>query len=340
MHLVPVVSSIGKPLMPCRQSRARELIRKGKAIKRFNRGIFYIQLTDREDGEIQEVVLGIDPGSKKEAFTIKSNKHTFFNLQADAVTWVKDRESLSTQLRRGRRYRKTPYRKNKLNRSRGGIPPSTLARWNLKLRILSWLKKMYPISIVVVENIKASTKKGAKKWNISFSPLEVGKEWFYNKIREKTELILVDGYQTYLMREFLGLTKSSNKMAESFDAHCVDSWVLANCYSGGHLEPDNTNILYLTPYQFHRRQLHVTNPVKGGTRKPYGGTMSLGRKRGSWVKHFKYGLCYIGGNSKGRLSLHSLDGKRLTQLGKTEDCQHITYSSWTLRKEKRHSAAS
>src|SRR3989304_749474 len=70
------------------------------------------------------------------------------------------------------------------NRARGGIPPSTKARWNWKLRIINWLKKMFPITIIVVEDIKAWSKKNQKKWNSSFSPLEVGKKWFYQEVRK------------------------------------------------------------------------------------------------------------------------------------------------------------
>lgn len=74
--------------MPCHPARARELVRKGKAVRRFNRGLFYIQLTGREDGDKQPIAVEIDPGSKKEGITVKSEAHTYLNIQADAVTWV------------------------------------------------------------------------------------------------------------------------------------------------------------------------------------------------------------------------------------------------------------
>ncbi|HEX2243525.1 MAG TPA: RRXRR domain-containing protein, partial [Gammaproteobacteria bacterium] len=37
MVYVPVVSKTGRPLMPCHPARARELVQKGKAVRRFNR---------------------------------------------------------------------------------------------------------------------------------------------------------------------------------------------------------------------------------------------------------------------------------------------------------------
>lgn len=66
-----------------------------------------------------------------------------------------------------------------------------------------------------------------------------------------------------------------------------------------------------------------------GIRKQYGGTRSMGLKRGSWVKHPKYGLCFVGGTSKGRVSLHDLStGKRLTQGAKTQDVAFLHFASW------------
>ena len=59
---VPVVSKTGKPLMPCSPRRARKLLEKGKAVKRWCRGFFYIKLTEREDGSVQS---GADPGGRE-----------------------------------------------------------------------------------------------------------------------------------------------------------------------------------------------------------------------------------------------------------------------------------
>ena len=317
--------------MPCHPARARELVRKGKAVRRFNRGLFYIQLTVREDGDIQPVAVGIDPGSKKEGITVKSEAHTYLNIQADAVDWVKGAVKTRQQMRRTRRYRKTPCRGNRSNRAIGGIPPSTKARWQWKLRLCRWLAKLYPIACFVVEDLKAHTQ-GGRRWNGSFSPLQVGKEWLYSELEKLGRVIRKQGWETKELRDALGLKKTGRKLAEVFEAHCIDSWVLANGYTGGHTEPDNTRLLCIMPLRFHRRQLHRLQPEKGGIRKPYGGTRSLGFKRGGLVKHAKHGLVYIGGRLKGRISLHSLiDGKRLCQNAKPSDCKFLAFNSWRTR---------
>lgn len=327
--------------MPTTNKKANKLIASGRALRRFDRGLFYIKLVDRADGYTQPIAVGIDPGSKKEAFTVKSASHTYLNIQADAVTWVKDAVKTRREMRRGRRFRKTPYRQCRPNRNINSshLPPSTRARWGWKLRLCRWLSRYFPIEAFVVEDIAAVTKAGKRRWNASFSPLEVGKTWFYGEFGSIATVKTLQGYETKELRDGLELKKSSNKMSEKFEAHCVDSWVLANWYTGGHNQPDNTALLYTVPLRFHRRQLHRLQSESGGRRKPYGGTLSLGFKRGSWVRHPKYGVCYIGGNMNKRLTLHSLqNGERLCRNAKPEDCKFLTYASWRVRKEKTHSS--
>lgn len=325
---VPVVSATGKPLMPCHPARARELIRKGRAARSFRRGIFYILLLDRGEGETQAIACGIDPGSKKEGFTVKSEAHTFLNIQADAVTHVKKVVEVRRNMRRTRRFRKTPCRADRQNRSRGGIPHSTKARWGWKLRIVEQLVKLYPITDFVVEDIKAKTT-GRRRWDKSFSPLQVGKQWFYAELAKLGDVHLKQGWETAELRVDAGLKKTSKKMAEVFEAHCVDSWVLANWCVGGHVVPDNKRILCVSSLQFHRRRLHALQPAAGGVRRRDGGTRSCGFKRGALVEHSKYGLAYIGGTAAGKVSLHSLvGGKRLCQNAKPTEVKVRAYNTW------------
>ncbi len=323
---VPVLNMDNKPLMPTTPSRARRWIVSGKATGFFKKGVFCIRLNIKTGENKQDIAVGIDPGSKKEGFTVKSKSHTYLNIQADAVTWVKGAVENRRNMRRARRYRKTPCRQPRFNRKKGGLAPSTKARWQWKLRILNWLNKLFSISHVVVEDIKAKTT-GKRRWDKSFSPLEIGKNWFYSFL---PNLTLKQGWETKELRDSLGLKKTSNKLSKSFNAHCVDSWVLANYIVGGHIKPDNKNILYLKPLRFHRRQLHALQPSKGGRRRLYGGTISIGLKRGSLVKHSTHKLVYVGGTRKNRISLHNLEGKRLGQSFKVEDCKFLTYNSWTF----------
>jgi hypothetical protein len=317
--------------MPTTFSRALRWIKSRKATPFWKKGVFCVRLNvPPSDVRKQDIACGIDSGSKREAFTVKSKSHTYLNVLTETPDWVKDAIKVRRSMRHARRFRnmrRRPARFN--NRHKSKLPPSTKARWRWKLRICSWLSKLFPISIFIVEDIQAKTLKGAKKWNTSFSPLEVGKHWFYAELKKLGKVEIRRGYETKELRDSLGLKKSSAKLDDKFECHNVDSWVLANCIVGGHTEPDNKSILKAIPLRFHRRQLHYLQPNKSGVRRLYGGTRSLGFKRGSLVKHKKYGLCYVGGNSKGRISVCSLvDGKRLSTTIKVEDCKFKCYGSW------------
>ena len=318
-----------KPLMPCHPARARELIRKGRAKPRFKKSIYYIELINVSSQSTQPIAAGVDKGSKKEGYTVKSKKRTLLNIQADAITWVKDAVSQRREMRRSRRFRKTPCRQNRKNRARGGIPPSTKARWAWTLRVCQTLSFLYPITIFVVEDIGARTKKGQTKWNTSFSPLEIGKKWFYEELRKTTIVETRKGYETKEIRDKLGLKKSKNKLESNFNAHCVDSWSLAWSVIGGATVPDNKKLMLITPIRLHRRQLHVLQPGKGGIRRPYGSTRSIGLKRGSLVKHAKHGVAYVGGHMKGKISLHRVDtGERFVRNINPVDCVVLEYNTW------------
>lgn len=389
---VPVIDINQRPLMPTSPARARRWIESGKATPFWKRGIFCVRLNvEPSERNTQPIAVGVDPGSKREGYTVKSQTHTYLNVQTHTVDWVKDHVEVRRSMRRARRFRNTPCRQNRKNRlvNKQKLPPSTKARWQWKLRICKWLTLMFPVSTFVVEDIKAKTWKGARrpkacdktkspqllesnsrrtathsflksapsnafrratqellgsgvrKWNSMFSPLEVGKQWFYSELRSLANLQTRTGNDTYEMRQELGLKKSKNKLSNSFSAHCVDSWVLANWSVGGHERPDNTRLIEIIPLEFHRRQLHRLQHAVGSVRARYGGTISDGLKRGSLVKHVKYGLVYVGGYmekptkkepSRKVISLHDIStGKRITQNALKDDCKFLTYNTWRIQ---------
>ena len=173
---VPVKTKDGQQLMPTHAARARKLVKRGEATPYFNNGIYCIRLNkEPSDRDTQEIAVGVDPGSKKEGFSVKSAAHTYLNVQADAHNQVGKKVAKRRELRRSRRSRKCPNRKNRTNRlaNKVRIPAGTRARWDWKLRILDWFSKLFPVTHVCVEDIKARTIAHAKKWNTSFSPLEV-----------------------------------------------------------------------------------------------------------------------------------------------------------------------
>jgi hypothetical protein len=333
--VVPVLALDGEPLMPTCASRARRWVKEHKATPFWLNGVWCIRLKFEPSGRAkQEVEVGIDPGSKREAYTVASKAHTYLNVLSDAIDWVKEAVETRRILRRSRRNRKTPCRANRKNRARGGLPPSTKARWQLKLRIVNQIRKMFPITGYAVEDIKATTHGKGKRWNSSFSPLEVGKRWMYGELSKLGTLTLKAGHETAELRKAFGVVKCyGDKMSMRFDVHNVDSWVLAKDALGAEKgRPENMRLVHARPLQFRRRALHLQNPAKGNIRRSHGGTLSQGFKRGSLVKHPKHGLTTIGGTKDGRVSLHGLSGKRLCQNAKAQDITPLRRSSIAFRK--------
>ena len=332
--MVPVLDKNRVPLMPCSEKRAKKLMDRGDARPFWCKGVFCIILQrEPKSRHMQDIAVAIDPGSKFNGYTVKSEAHTLLNVQANAISDVKKKVEERAMLRRGRRGRKTPYRKCRFNRSiKERLAPSTKARWQQHLNMVKWFSKMYNIKHVVVEDIAAKTLKGAKKWNKTFSPLQVGKKWFYDTV-ESLGYVLhkFKGHQTALIRNSFGLKKNSKKDKQCFYTHCVDTFCLATKIIGGSGVPDNLFVKFIKPLRYYRRKLHEILPKKNGIKRNYGSTLSLGINRGTLVEHIKYGICLIGGTSKGRLSLHDLaTNKRLTQLAKKEDIKILTQMRWNI----------
>ncbi len=320
--------------MPCSPKRARKLIERRDATPYWSHGIFCIRLNREPSARNrQAVVVGVDPGSKREGFCVRSEAHDLLNIDADAKGWVGEKLERRRILRRARRGRKTPCRSpRRAKENRNRVPAGTRARWHWKLQVLEWLATLYPVSDVVVEDIAAKTRKGARRWNRSFSPLESGKKWFYGEVERQWALTTRKGHETAALREEYGLTKSGRKTSDRWDAHCVDAWTLTESLLKTGKRPEHEAFVRIRPIQRQRRSLHRANPSKGGNRKPYGGTNKGGMKTGTLVEHPKHGLCFTGGASAGRISLHSLEtGKRLQQDARIADCRPRTPLAWRFR---------
>ena len=86
MQFVAVISKNGKRLMPTSFYRARKLIDSGRATIYSYRPIFTIQLTDREDGDTQEIEYCCDTGYQHTGISIKSDQHAYVREQRDCLT--------------------------------------------------------------------------------------------------------------------------------------------------------------------------------------------------------------------------------------------------------------
>lgn len=340
--MVPVIDQNNNPLFPCKERRARALLSRKEAVVFWQKGLFCIKLIRKETEkreEYPELVVGVDTGSSREGYTVASAKGVVLSITTNTPSWVKDNVEARRNLRRTRRQRKTPYRACRPNRScqkQDRIPPSTKARWSAKLRVIKFLQTILPITTACVEDIKVEAKEGSKKkWNKIFSPLEVGKNWFYTQLKQLgLKVVLVDCLETAKRRELRGFEKSSkkDKMKYIWESHNVDSHSLCEIALDTELNPFR-GIWKLEFLKFHRRQLHVQNPKKNNFRKEYGKTVSMGMSRGSVLRYKKDNkLYYLGGTSKGTVAIHSIaTGKRSNRYTKVTDIKNKYTNSWRLQ---------
>jgi len=147
-----------KPLDPCHRARARELLNKGRA-KVFKRYPFTIVLQDRtvEESTTHPHRIKIDPGSKTTGVAVvqeQTGRVTNALEISHRGEQIKDALESRRALRRGRRNRKTGYRKPRfLNRTRknGWLPPSFESRI---VNIETWvrrIRKVCPVTAISQE---------------------------------------------------------------------------------------------------------------------------------------------------------------------------------------------
>lgn len=149
------------PLDPTHPARARELLQKGRA-KVFKRYPFTIVLNGRtvEESTVHSQRIKIDPGSKVTGVAVvqeQTGRVTTALEISQRGQQIKDSLESRSALRRGRRNRKTRYRKPRfLNRTRkdGWLPPSLESRI---ANIETWvrrIRKVCPITAISQELVR------------------------------------------------------------------------------------------------------------------------------------------------------------------------------------------
>lgn len=173
-HRVPVIATDGKPLMPTKASRARRMVRDGKAVGKWSDlNVWYIQLTSEPSGrKVQDISVGVDPGKSYSGVGVQSAKATLFMAHLVLpFNRVRDRMDQRRLLRRGRRGRRInrsvlfalrSHRQKRFANRRGNkLAPSIHAARQLELRVVTELSKLFPMIAIGYERVATRTKKGA-----------------------------------------------------------------------------------------------------------------------------------------------------------------------------------
>lgn len=161
-NYVFVLDTTKKPLDPVHPAQARKLLSQGKAVV-FRRYPFTIILkTEVKQPKVNQYQLKIDPGSKVTGLALLQNNNVIWAAElTHRGSLIKDKLESRAQCRRGRRNRKTRYRKVRfLNRTKptGWLTPSLLHR---VLTTMTWVKRLIkycPITQIVQELVRFDTQ--------------------------------------------------------------------------------------------------------------------------------------------------------------------------------------
>ena len=135
---VPVIDASGQPLAPCHPARARQLLRRGRAVPHHRYDIFGIRLVDKTipPDQIHRATLAVNPGAEHTGLAVYRQSDTGYRkvlltLQVDhRGKEVKHRMRQRRNYRRARRSRIRHREPRFLNRERapGWLPPSVKSR--------------------------------------------------------------------------------------------------------------------------------------------------------------------------------------------------------------------
>ena len=282
-HTVFVLDVDGKPLTPTTSTKARKLLKGNQACKVWSKfNTFGIRMLAKTRKEKPLTVLGVDPGSKFDGYSVVVHKENNLSVKLDLPSKKnivrKLKERREARRTRRSRMRRRPARFK--NRSRSGfLSPSQNVIIQSRLKIVRELCKMYPITKVGLEDVAFNHAK--YRWGKYFSTCEIGKtkikRWFEN---HQIEIIIFRGYETAKLRKKYGYKKTAIKSADKFSAHCSDSLTLAvKIGNKKSIDPGKFLVVDDT-YRCIRRKIHYSNVTPGGIRKKCSSGTIFGLKKG------------------------------------------------------------
>ena len=149
---VYVLDMNGQPLMPTRRfGRVRRMLRDKKA-KVVRSCPFTIRLLyEPETKIVQDIVLGVDTGSKYVGVACVGNDKVLYQAQVELRDDIKKKMDRRRAFRRNRRNRKTRYRKVRFLNRRNSIrkdrlPPSVKHKVQAHIDEIEFCKKILPVS--------------------------------------------------------------------------------------------------------------------------------------------------------------------------------------------------
>lgn len=184
--MVYVLNIEEKPLMPCKEAKARKLLKQNKA-KIYRREPFTIQLLFICENQTQNVTLGVDAGSKHIGLSATTEKKELYAADVELRNDIVDLLSVRRQNRRTRRnrlrYRKPRFNNRVHSKNSGWLAPSIEQKIQTHFRIVEDIHKLLPITKIVVETASFDIQK-IKNPEIHNEEYQQGEQLGFWNIRE------------------------------------------------------------------------------------------------------------------------------------------------------------
>lgn len=182
---VYVLNRREQPLIPCSPAKARLLLKKGKA-KVVKRTPFTIQLVYATGEAKQPVTLDVDSGYAYVGISAVTDKKELFSAELQLRTDISKLLTEKRTYRRGRRNRKTWYRKARfLNRKKpeGWLAPSIQNKLDAHIKVINRVKEILPVSHINIE-VAAFDIQKIKNPDISGTDYQNGEQKGFWNVRE------------------------------------------------------------------------------------------------------------------------------------------------------------
>jgi len=182
--LVFIHNKDGKPLMPCKHSKARKLLKEGKA-KVIRITPFTIKLLFGSSNYVQTIIGGMDTGSKVIGVCAMSNGKVLYQSEVYLREDVSGKMQQRSMYRRTRRGNKTRYRparwKNRANSKRERrLAPSIRSKFDSHFREKKFLESILPVTKWKVELASFDIHKITNPYVHSFWYQKGNQLGFYN----------------------------------------------------------------------------------------------------------------------------------------------------------------
>ena len=177
----------GKPMMPTtRHGKVRRLLKDNKAVV-VNTCPFTIKLTYKTSDYKQEIVLGVDAGTKRVGLSATTKSKELYSseviLRSDIVELLSTRRELRRTRRNRLRYRKPRFGNRVKSKHHGWVAPSVRHKVDAHIRVIDNICSTLPISRIIVEIAQFDTQK-IKNPDISGNEYQEGDQLGFWNVRE------------------------------------------------------------------------------------------------------------------------------------------------------------